>query len=478
MNRKFLTAFMWVAAMLIVAPMVAEAGWFVPPAGPSAQGASKASVQMGGEFLSRWELQNRDFNDDTESYNQTTTRIRLNTTAKIDEKSSAFIQMQSVRTDGATGNNSSLQANDKDASVGIHQAYLTLKDFYGSTFDLKLGRQEVVMGGHRLLGNTLWTLGAQSHDGLRLNHSHGNSSWSYLYVKAVENGSETDADDTDEDLHIVYGKFKGILGGALELYFIGYVNNRNNTEEDGTSANTVDTVEVDNDFYTVGFRQAGSMAGIKYRGEFYYQWGDADTATASWDRDAYMIGLRAGKGFGGSMSPTLTLWYDLVSGTSQQDANNNQVKSFDTLFDTGHKFYGYMDRFLNMGLTARSTGASVTGDAVGGLGMHDFALKGNIKPSPGWILNGAMHWFWTEQDAYAGIGNGTGTTAANAGDNEIGQELDLDLTHVYNSFTKIVFGYSHFFSGDLSDQLLSSRSDGTGQGDDSDWAYVMLNMKF
>jgi hypothetical protein len=476
MNRKFLTAIVWVATMFIAVPMVAEAGWFIGPAAPSDQGKTGASVQVGGEFLARWEYQDRDFNDATSGANSTTTRIRLNTKAKIDDKTSAFIQMQSVRTDGNTNNNSSLQANNTDASVGIHQAYLTLKDFYGTSLDLKLGRQEVVLDGHRLFGNTFWTLGGNTHDGVRLNHQHGNASLSYLYLQVVENaGGDAAADDTDESTHVLYGKFKGIMGGALSLYLAAYVNNRNNTSENGTAATTTGTIDVDNDFYTIGFRQAGTLAGIKYRGEFYYQWGDADTATASWDRDAYLLGVRAGRNFGGSMSPTLIVWYDLVSGTSQGDVANNEVKSFDTLFDTGHKFYGYMDRFLNMGLTARGGGGAVANDAVGGLGMHDLSIKGSIKPAPGWVARAHMHWFWTAEDAYLGAG---GITAGNVGNTDLGQELDLDLIHAYNPMTKIVFGYSHYFSGDLTDDLLSSRAAGTGADDNADWAYVMLNLKF
>ena len=270
MNRKFLMAFVWAATIFIAGPIVAEAGWFVGPAAPSDQGKTGASVQVGGEFLTRWEMQDRDFNDATSGANSNTTRIRLNTKAQIDDKTSAFIQMQSVRTDGNTGNNSSLQANNKDASVGIHQAYLTLKDMYGTSLDLKLGRQEVVLDGHRLFGNTFWTLGAQTNDGVRLNHQHGNASLSYLYLQVVENAAgDSKPDDTDEALHVLYGKFKGIMGGALSLYFIAYDNDRNNTSEDGTSAVTSSTGQLDNTFYTVGFRQAGKMGGIKYRGEFY-----------------------------------------------------------------------------------------------------------------------------------------------------------------------------------------------------------------
>jgi hypothetical protein len=345
---------------------------------------------------------------------------------------------------------------------------------------LKFGRQEFILDGHRLFGDTLWTPGEQTHDGMRLTHSAGNHTLSYFFSRNLEaNGNENNTSDnnTDTDVHVFYGQFKGILGGALSLQF-SILNDESLENNAGAS---------DNDIYTAGFRQAGTLGGIKYRGEFYYQWGDSESNGAGWERDAYMFGIRAGKGFGGSMKPSLALWFDYVSGTDAGDISGQDNGSFDTLFDTGHKFYGFMDHFLNMGTTSRNAGAStgganVQGDNVNGLGLMDFAIKGGLSPRPDWKLGAHLHFFWTAEDAFDSA-NRT-YTAGNVGDNSIGQELDITLTNNYNPSTNIVFGYSHFFADDLVGDLNMhfTRAQGSGAGnnpaDDADWAYVMVDVQF
>ena len=66
------------------------------------------------------------------------------------------------------------------------------------------------------------------------------------------------------------------------------------------------------------------------------------------DRDASMFGIRVGKTFKNvSMSPTITLWYDQLSGVDDDDHAGGDWGQFDTMYDTGHKFYGFQDFYLN-----------------------------------------------------------------------------------------------------------------------------------
>jgi hypothetical protein len=55
--------------------------------------------------------------------------------------------------------------------------------------------------------------------------------------------------------------------------------------------------------------------------------------------------------------------------------NEGTWSAFDTHFDTGHKFYGFMDLFLG------NTGASVNY-----MGLQDIAVKIVMKPAPKWTL--------------------------------------------------------------------------------------------
>jgi len=468
MNRKLLSAVGVVAAFVLVASTIAQA----------------ADIKFSGQIRPRFEYQDRDFNDDTEGNTVVDGRVRLNALADIDDKTSAFIQMQAIRTWGV--GQASESANDTDNSVGIHQGFFTIKDFYNLPVDLKFGRQEFILDGHRLFGDTLWTPGEQTHDGLRLTHSAGNHSLSYFYSRNIEvsrnenNTLGTGDNNQDTDLHVFYGQFKGILGGALSVQF-SYLN------DDSLEATAG---QEDNDIYTVGFRQAGTLHGIKYRGEFYYQFGDSESNGSGWERDAYMFGVRAGKSFGGSMNPGLTLWFDYLSGTDSDDLGSSDNSSFDTLFDTGHKFYGFMDHFLNVGTTSRTSaagagGSRVQADNVNGLGLMDFAIKGGLSPRPDWKLGAHLHFFWTAEDAF----NSANRTyiASNVGESHIGEEIDITLVNNYSPSTNIVFGYSHFFADDLvkdlntqfaTNQAAPVSGGGNNPGDDADWAYIMIDVQF
>jgi len=467
MKKQLLSAFALVATFLIVGVTIAEA----------------ADIKFSGQLRPRFEYQERNVNVDTDANLVVDGRVRLNALANIDDKTSAFIQMQAIQSFGTSSTNSfggtrgPTAANDTDASMGVHQAFFTLKDFFGTPLDMTFGRQEIIFDGHRIFGDTLWTAGEQSHDAIRLTHAEGNHVLTYAYSRTVnvdtsEAASPTTDHDLNQNVHAAHGVFKGIAGGQLSLLFAAILDDQTTTAG-----------QTDNDIYTIGFRQAGKLAGLKYRGEFYYQWGDSESHGAGFDHEAYMVGVRVGKAFGGSMKPGLTLWFDYLSGTDQSDLNNSEVSTFDTVFDTGHKFYGFADYWLNVGAAGRT--GSVLNDQLSGLGLLDFAIKGGISPAPNWKLGAHLHFFYTAVDAYnntSGISQTNSFQTKNVGENHLGEELDITLTHNYNPSTNIVFGYTHFFVDDLMEDVnhrfQGSDPDGSDDGGDTDWAYIMLDMQF
>jgi hypothetical protein len=151
------------------------------------------------------------------------------------------------------------------------------------------------------------------------------------------------------------------------------------------------------------------------------------------------------------------------------------------MFDTGHKFYGFQDFYL-----ARN------GAGTRFFGLQDIALKTKISPRAGWTLKADLHHFRTATDLTGAdvdaiLANlADATTAINgAMDNDLGTELDLTVVHKYDANTKIVVGYSHYFTTHTFGQL--NATDGAGgatdqrgsnSNDDSDWAYVMVDTKF
>ncbi len=457
--------------------------------------AQASDIKLGGEFWTRYEMNEQtDFTDSTGADDFVQSRIRLNATVDVNDSVSAFISMQSNRTWGgsvtggvagsnatpAGDGNGSFAVNNQDATVGINEAYFTIKNFATLPVDLKVGQQQVILDGWRLFGNTIWTMGQQFHDATTLTHKHDNMTLLYSWVIATEDGAPTGTnvdDKNDIEDHLVWFNYKGILGGNLSVYY--------NYLQDGCgSATSAACTGRDDDIHTIGFRQAGQLYGIDYRGEYYHQWGDATatrnggsgvgagTASADVDRDAYMFGVRVGKTFNNvTMKPGLTFWYDYYSGTSDSDARNNNWESFNTLFDTGHKFLGLMDLYLGVG------GNTVPGGAVGGtrgLGIQDYALKAKLNPIPGWTLKAHYHWFYTAEGIGANPLQAGGATTAGTDSNSLGNELDLILLHKLNPNTLVNIGWSNYTTS----EGLRTLSAGAIGSDDANWAYVQFQVTF
>jgi hypothetical protein len=363
----------------------------------------------------------------------------------------------------------------------MHQAYFTLKNFAGLPFDAKVGRQEIILDAHRLFGNTLWTMGAHSHDAIRLDHKHDNMSFSYAYIVENEEGRAVDPNDgEDVTTQYIYANFAGVLGGKLSTMYV-YRN-----DGCGGAFNTGGTCTGgQNDTHTIGFRQAGQLFGLDYRGEYYYQFGEAQgqasrsTRTdadnggfandgSDVDRSAYMFGVRVGKQFKNvSMKPKLTVWYDFLSGTSDEDGGDNKWKSFETVYDTGHKFYGLLDNFLGVGSGACGTGTC-------GLGLQDAAVKAQINPVAGWTLQADYHWFSTAVGAAGSPQRSLTNGTVNATDSsDLGRELDVTLINKYNANTKIMIGYGNYNQGPLLKALRP-----TYGNDDANWFYTQVHVKF
>jgi hypothetical protein len=442
--------------------------------------AKAADISFSGQLLTRYEMNehgtnaNNTFNDSSAAGDFIVSRTRIAADVAVNDSTSAFIQMSrnstwgsntadNNNTGGDTGAaNGSFQVSDADAKLGLHQAYFTLKNFASLPADLKMGRQQIVLDGHRIFGNTIWTVGQQTHDAIRLDHKHDNMSFSYAYIVASEAGS-TNNNDTDQDAqneidaHMAYFKYAGILGGNLSLTYAGII------DPCGNSSNCSNAPgDTKNDMHTLGFRQAGQLYGIDYRGEYYYQWGDANqdadamtggTATGvGVDRDAYMFGVRVGKTFKNvNMKPGLTVWYDYLSGTDDSDLRGEaKFKSFNPVFDTGHKFYGLQDLFLGVG-----TGNQTNG--TGGLGLQDLAIKTKMSPAPGWTMKLDYHWFYTAEGSVANSERGLdgiddlgvlGSQQLTTG-NDLGNELDLSLQNKYNANTTITAGFSNYSTTQL-----------------------------
>jgi len=453
--------------------------------------AKAADVTFSGQIRTRWDATEQfggSVNDpagDNQTDDAVFSSVRLAAKANVNDTTSAFIQLQSTRNwgnapasanavaSGAGEGNASNSVNDNDSSVGVHQAYMEFKNFLNLPmgFNAKIGRQEVLLDGWRLFGNTIWTPGMQSHDMVRLEHKHDNTYITLGYILEQEGDRESDAGDRrDNDTYMAYLNQKGVLGGQLSLYYV-FMNQQGMNLDRGVY------------FSTIGGRQAGKLAGFDYRVEAYYQVGDAEginngSVTANRvangvdvDFDAYMFGVRVGRTATSMASkPSITFWYDYLSGTNDKDGRDGNWSSFDTIYDTGHKYYGLIDLFLGIG------GGGAGGTQ--GLGLQDLAIKGKIKPMAGWTLKADYHWFYTAESVAANsVTHGVAGIDGSYG-NSLGTELDITAVTKMNANAKVMIGYSNYNSSRSFRALKGTTGANGVLAEDMNWGYVQLDVKF
>ena len=413
----------------------------------SATAVQAADISFGGQLLERAQYDDKNEEMDAADWS-VAQRLRLNTTVKASGVT-MFSQMTHTHTWGTNVG----PGTDGNEDVGVHQAHLTMPNFFGTGWTAKLGRQEVVLDGHRIFGHTGWALDAVTHDAATL----VNPAWDLTYVLSYM-ANATAANTNDDQIAHVFRKGLSLAGGKTALYYVA-------VDDSSTSAH--ESVL----WHPLGIRQTGKAAGYDYRVEYYHQSGQripAVTGVGSWvanrkaDVDAFMFGARIGKKVNNTK---VTLWYDYVSGNENSDADGNDWAAFDVLYDTGHKFYGLID------------GINTT-TGVDYLGLQDYAVKLVHPVAPGWTLKADYHVFMTavspadNRTAWSGESGNSGNDC-DCADRYLGDEIDLTLKNKYNANTSVQFGYS-WLNGSETFHNINTNADNEQQH----WAYAQVNFTY
>jgi hypothetical protein len=347
-------------------------------------------------------------------------RIRGQISAELENNVRAFVQVQDVRLWGEETST----LNDFNAdNLDIHQGWLEVSVPGRTTLAARIGRQEIPLGGHRLMGNVNWTQQARSFDALRLS---GEGPVGRTDVFAAWLSDATAATNTsDAYLLGTYMQLSGAGPGTLDLY--GFFNR------------SWDRVvpDPDTEQATFGGRWWGEAGFVTFRAEGSYQLGDR----GGLDVAAFMFAGRVG--FGGPRG-RVTLWYDYLSG--DDDFTDTETKVFDTLFATNHKFYGFADLFLNIPVH------------TAGRGLQDAALKLSLSPHPSVTLGLDGHAFFVAQDQFM-------TT------NHLGEEVDFAFTYRHSSNFRVTTGASQVIGADGLVEIGRLVGDMT-------WVYLMTDVTF
>ncbi|MFQ5680178.1 MAG: alginate export family protein [Gemmatimonadota bacterium] len=381
----------------------------------AASPAAPQQVTLGGQLRPRFEFREPvDGGEDA----FVSMRARAHLVAALEKGVRVFLQLQDVR---LFGEETSTLGDFRADNFDLHQGWVELTR--PGTVDLtaRLGRQEIVFGGERLVGAVNWAQQGRAFDGARITAA-GSDARVDVFGALL---SDATARSGEEDAYVVgaYGRLERIGPGTLDLYGIF-----DRVEgPDGTSQGTL------------GGRWWGERNRVRFRGEASVQVGER----AGSDVVAFLVGARVGLALAEGRG-SVTLWYDYLSG--DDDPADATVRVFDTLFATNHKFYGFADLFTN--IPAHTAGR----------GLQDLAVKGSYRPAPALTLALDIHSFRVARSAGLGTGH-------------LGEEADLTLAYRYSQEVRLVTGISHILAGRGFAEIGRLEEDST-------WLYVMTDVSF
>jgi hypothetical protein len=381
------------------------------------------------------------------------------------------------------GRNSSTTGDDRnpnfesDGDADLQQAYVTLGNHKEFPVSLKLGRQELSYGDERLVGAFAWNNIGRVFDAAKVRWQ---TSW---FAAEAFTSKIVLPDDNTFNAWNDYNQFSGlhittkkIPKNTTEFYFFARNDGLGSAVANAGSFAPFQAGPPARDIYTLGARfksNPGEFGNFDYTVEGAYQFG-------SWKRGA---GVRAGQRDDHSASafvanagytfaeafgtPRVALEYAFATG--DENPNDNTHETFDNLYPTNHKFYGYMDFFSWQNI-------------------HDVRAIFTMKPHPSVsvALEGHLYWLADTADSLYNAGgvarttpgatvNGGNGYALNPGySNFVGSELNVIVGYTVNKFTMLEGGYGHFFPGDYVDSTWRNVGGSAG----ADWIYLQTVIRF
>lgn len=362
------------------------------------------------------------------------------------------IALQDVR---IWGNNNQIYKSDPSLQ-NVYEAWGRYA--FNEKYAFKVGRQAMNYDNARFMGNLDWAQQGRSHDALlftkadaeRNCQTHLAFAFNQPYDFEPSNLAGTEYFGINNYKTMIFGWWnKKFDDGGISILFH---NDGRQVQRDTTVANR----------QTYGVLGNYDLGGIKLDGEFYYQGGkngNVPIFDGSEITNAKISGLFfALHGTYDTDITPLTLGFEYLSGTVRGEEND---KSFNPLYGTNHKFYGFMDYFYVGNGHGQSNGGRTSG-------LIDVHLKTKFKLGQKSNIGANLHYFASPVKVYEGFGTNGDTYGST-----LGTEIDLVYTLVLGKDVKFNLGYSHMFATETMEAV-------KGGGDKSalnNWAWAMISFK-
>ncbi len=472
------------------------------------------NLTIGGEARIRYEGRNNTSLSSNIKANESAAshRIRVNVGYDLTPDVSFFAQIQDARIYGSEGpfgttaggqsgigavSSQGQKGSGQGSGLDLHQGYILVKNIGLPGLSLKVGRQEIMYGDHRLFGNFNWSQVGNSFDAVKLMYSTQMADvdlfWARIFETEIGGGCTGDAVNcsgvlfpasgtagtTDQNIYGLYVTLKPIPNWTIEPYYFLLQDTRPFGTLAAAACVPACTFEntpqaPDQTRNTVGGRINGKAGGLDATAELAWQFGGISSG-ASQNHDmhinAHAEALRVGYTFEPvPMRPRVGIEVTYASGDSCNAANNcaavGHYNTFDNLFPTNHFKFGAMDLGSWRNMVTYQAVFDVKPDAVSKLQVNFAILR---------LANHLDNWYRAGQVPY-GVTNAANTASS------IGRELDIHYWRTFKEKFKAEIGVGHFWAGDYlkPSNLNNVNGGGAGatNGSGQNWGYVMGSVLF
>ena len=361
------------------------------------------------------------------------------------------LTLQDARVWGVPSPTATLGGTDGSlASFGAYEAFLEAHTSAARPSYLRVGRQAVVWGDGRLLGNADWSPTARTLDAARAHASLG--AWDFELLAAVlatthplgPSFGDTSGFTPQSGAQLYAAQAAWTVDPLLVLQAFAFAKIARSGGAGVDPSRSFDAARSEGETYTGALRVGGDSKGWRYALEGAYQIGRARRIGAGGaDRQAYAAAAYVQKTLERVvLTPTIRIGASYASG----DDGSGNYKQFDPILPDVHAFHGAMDIFAWSNIIEGNVRVTVVPLADTTLAVeYRYAQMQDTKGE--WL------------GAYlTGIGRAPGNTSA-----ELGHEVDAFATWTPWAPVDIVLGYSAFVAGDGARTILAAEARGAAQ---------------
>lgn len=352
-----------------------------------------------------------------------------------------FASIQDIRVWGNTS-----QTNVTDGLLSLHEAWTEIK--LDTSWQLKLGRQELNYDNARFLGNLDWAMQARSHDFALVKYAKNSHK---LHIGAGFNqdsekltGNEFKNNNQYKSALMAWYNFQK---NNFEISLLFWNNTKQYLKYDSTGI-IINQSSRSSQTFGVPRLNLKIKKGLLLSAFGYYQLGK-DVLDKNYN--AYDIDFNIAKTIDVNSEKKSTLkcslGMEMLSGTNSNNKENVN-NSFTPMYGTNHMHNGYMDYFF------------VGGRFENSVGLNDLFLQLKYESKKRWFIGIDIHDFRSNANVY----NMNVLLS-----NKLGSEIDFTSGLIINDDISLQAGYSQMFANSTL-KFLQGKNSSSMQN----WAYLML----